>query len=138
METSLPPSITTSEPMRDLQLEVNLSAIILNDIYTIRKEMKDGSLANLIPTKLGAANKKDLNAAVEVVCDLRRSVEAMKTASAKPDNLSAYNKRFNDDVKTWTKSVGMMLIGILEYHLSSARYGMKPYTQEDTSIDFTL
>ncbi|KAI1493676.1 isoprenoid synthase domain-containing protein [Biscogniauxia mediterranea] len=137
----LPEEIMDSEAMQALWKETILLCLILNDVYSVQKEIAQGSLLNMVPAmfKNLAPEKQTLEVvSKEVDVALKGSMErfeiAAKTLSETAPDDATLNKNIQDFVE-WCR---YFTTGVLYWSLESRRYGMADCINPDGSLDIVL
>lgn len=93
----------------------------------------------MVPVKYQASTHKNLRSVVqELVEEMRRSTVAYNIAANDLDALTSKDTSLNRDMHLWLETARTSLTGCLEYHLTTKRYGMKPYLRDDGSIRLHL
>ncbi|KAI5924557.1 isoprenoid synthase domain-containing protein [Camillea tinctor] len=137
----LPEEIMDSEAMRALWKETIEVCLVLNDIYSVQKEIAQGSLLNIVPAMFKNLPpedqtlervSKDLDAALKGSID--RFEIAAKTLSETAPEDASLNKNLKDFVK-WCR---YFTTGVLYWSLESGRYGMAECINPDGTLDIVL
>ncbi|CAG9982932.1 unnamed protein product [Clonostachys byssicola] len=159
--TSIPSFIMESEEMKSLRYEENIMTILINDIYSLKKEMvpkfpsrmpfslrvnslqKYGVLTSMLPIEYNASDHKDLSRIMnQTMTRMEQSSKAFDEA-AKELKKMARSGRYDDDtivegLSSWIANSRTLLTGCLEYHLKTKRYSMDSYLQSDGTVNLTL
>ncbi|KAF3016258.1 terpene cyclase [Neopestalotiopsis sp. 37M] len=133
----LPMSVVTSEAYETLWLSTIVINSIVNDLISLKKEMRAGSVLSSVAIMFHASN--DLDLAVQLSMDhIQQLVEVYDgTAAILLDDVA-------DDVETrqaLAKVIDlfrMVNTGNLEWSLGAKRYGVTDFILEDGSIEVTL
>ncbi|KAI1502070.1 isoprenoid synthase domain-containing protein [Biscogniauxia marginata] len=137
----LPEEIMDSDSMKALWKETIYMCLVLNDIYSVQKEIAQGSLLNIVPAmfknlepenqNLGVVSR-NLKVALEE--SIQRFEAAAKTLSETALDDAPLNKKIQDFVK-WCR---YFTTGVLYWSLESRRYGMADCINADGSLSIVL
>ncbi|KAH7031685.1 isoprenoid synthase domain-containing protein [Microdochium trichocladiopsis] len=134
----LPPYLMNSAPRRSLWDETNVTISIVNDLCSLKKEMKAGGIDNVVP--LAFVCTGDVQAAIDMsMHSLRTSRERFDGAARQ---LLALADNEGDDVRRQVQDHIEVLrsncVGNLVWSLQTGRYGLAESRQADGSQQFLL
>ncbi|KAL2259793.1 hypothetical protein VTK26DRAFT_6395 [Humicola hyalothermophila] len=115
---------------------VNKLLILINELFSLQKELKDGAAANLIPITMHELNM-NLESAVRVITDdIRRSaINFDKESSASwAIVLERHGPEAADKLRQLTQAYQAIVTGVLHFSIESPRYGLLKNRQEDGSF----
>ncbi|KAI1808456.1 terpenoid synthase [Daldinia bambusicola] len=139
----LPESIMECGPMKELWKETVVMCLILNDVYSVQKEIAQASLFNLVPVMYHncSPKKQTLDAVTRgVEASLRESMRGFEQAAkalvemASDDDDAAVSR----DVQAFIKWCRYFITGVLQWSLESKRYGMADCRHKDGSLSIVL
>ncbi|KAI5920417.1 isoprenoid synthase domain-containing protein [Camillea tinctor] len=137
MTTQLPAEVMECDSMLKLWVANNDITWIINDVLSLRKEMKIGFTDSLIPIIFMTTN--DAQRA------MNEAVTAMETAKKRFDNAAGdllQSRKDDNEVYSQLKSLIQVLqsncVGALIWSLSTTRFGMSDVMNEDGSFTYKL
>ncbi|KAL2172130.1 hypothetical protein VTG60DRAFT_131 [Thermothelomyces hinnuleus] len=136
----LPNDILGSEEHAAMGRSVNKLLIIINELFSLRKELKDGSFGNLVPVTMRALNLDLEGATQALIQDIHSSINDFN------DNASAIRSRIvpgqgfgvAEQLRRLTESYQAIATTVLNFSIQSPRYGLSNYRQEDGSYAVPL
>ncbi|ORY63945.1 isoprenoid synthase domain-containing protein [Pseudomassariella vexata] len=138
LRVRLPESIMESEAMKSLWRETVIICLVLNDIYSVQKEIAQGSFFNIVPVMFKNSppeNQKDLESVTaEFMAVLEESMRTFETAVDNLTKMTADDAQLSTDTQAFIKWCRYFITGVLEWSLESRRYGMAKCIQEDGSL----
>ncbi|KAI5864558.1 terpenoid synthase [Durotheca rogersii] len=141
LKIRLPESIMDCAAMKELWKETVLICLILNDIYSVQKEIAQGSLFNLVPVmyKNCSPETQNLDTVTRQIEEtLRGSMRGFETAAAALDAETAGDAKVNEDARRFVRWCRYFTTGVLQWSLESQRYGMAKCVREDGSLEIVL
>ncbi|XDG00548.1 hypothetical protein ABKA04_000163 [Annulohypoxylon sp. FPYF3050] len=141
LKVRLPESIMESPAMRALWKETVVICFVLNDIYSVQKEIAQASLLNLVPVMFKNCDpaKQTLDTVthdVEVL--LQDSMKGFEEAATSLTEMTADDAQVSKDTQAFIKWCRYFITGVLQWSLESKRYGMAECLQEDKSLNIVL
>ncbi|KAK4232528.1 isoprenoid synthase domain-containing protein [Podospora fimiseda] len=127
------------EGMKGLEREVNRGFVFINELFSLKKELKDGALGNLAPITMHELGL-DLDGATKVVVkeleDCLRGfdekAEVLQTKAAKE------SEEMGEMMRKLVESYRAIITGTLNFSICSPRYGVLKYRKEDGSFEVEL
>ncbi|KAI2639816.1 terpenoid synthase [Hypomontagnella submonticulosa] len=141
LKIRLPESIMEGAAMKALWKETVVICLILNDIYSVQKEIAQGSLFNLVPVifKNCKPEKQSLDTVThEIEVLLRESMRGFEDAATSLGEMTSSDAQLNEEVKSFIKWCRYFITGVLQWSLESKRYGMADCLHEDGSLSIVL
>ncbi|KAI5863450.1 isoprenoid synthase domain-containing protein [Durotheca rogersii] len=131
----LPSWAMDSQEMVTMWREITSICMLINDVYSLKKELGHGVIQNAIPILVSSLQEQDLAHAVEILAQkIEHSIalfdETLKTLHCR---FSERGER-PDDLIQYADACRMIATGLLEWLLTSPRYGMHRYVQPDGSV----
>ncbi|KAI1661663.1 terpenoid synthase [Daldinia decipiens] len=141
LKIRLPESIMECDPMKELWKETIVMCLILNDIYSVQKEITQASLFNLVPVmyKNCSPEKKTLDTVTSgIEAALRESMRGFEEAAKALVEMASDNAEVSRDVQAFIKWCRYFITGVLQWSLESKRYGMADCLHKDGSLSIVL
>ncbi|KAI1374941.1 terpenoid synthase [Hypoxylon crocopeplum] len=141
LKIRLPESIMESEAMKALWKETVIICLILNDIYSVQKEIAQGSLFNIVPVmfKNCSPEKQSLDTVThDIEVALRESMKRFEGAATSLSETVSSDTQLDKDVQSFIKWCRYFITGVLQWSLESRRYGMADCLHEDGSLSIVL
>ncbi|KAK0672007.1 isoprenoid synthase domain-containing protein [Cercophora samala] len=136
----LPGEVLGWEEVRNMEVMVNKSFVLVNELFSLKKELKDGPATNLIPIAMHDGNC-DLAWTVKRLMDDYvywgsefRNIAARLRARVEEE----YGGEIMEMVEKTIEAYEAVVTGILEFSVQSPRYGMKQYEREDGYFEIPL
>ncbi|KAI1451771.1 terpenoid synthase [Annulohypoxylon moriforme] len=131
---SLPDGLAWCEEVRVLRLETSFQPLLCNDLYSLKKEMKEDTPTNLVPIMVAETGKS-----LDVV--VHELVEQMYSSARKFDVAAAslrekglkYNEDVQENIRMFIRAFETFQTGCFKFFMDSKRFGVKEYKQEDGS-----
>ncbi|KAI0840386.1 terpenoid synthase [Hypoxylon sp. FL0890] len=141
LKVRLPESIMESAPMKALWRETVVICFILNDVYSVQKEIAQDSLLNLVPVvyKNCPPEKQTLDTVtqdIEVL--LQQALRGFEEAAVSLSEMTASDAKQSQDTQAFIKWCRYFITGVQQWSLESRRYGMAECLNEDKSLDIVL
>ncbi|KAI0110623.1 terpenoid synthase [Hypoxylon sp. NC0597] len=135
----LPDGLAWCEEVSIMRTEASFQPLVCNDLYSLKKEMKDATPTNLIPIMIAESGIS----LESIVCEL---VEQMYSSARKFDaaaaSLRAKGREYDDSVQEhidmFIKAFESFQTGCFKFFMNSRRFGVKDYEQEDGSYFIPL
>ncbi|KAI1452102.1 terpenoid synthase [Annulohypoxylon moriforme] len=141
LKVRLPESIMESPAMRALWKETVVICFVLNDIYSVQKEIAQASLLNLVPVMFKNCDptKQTLDTVTQdIEVMLRDSMKGFEDAAASLTEMTSDDEQVSKDTQSFIKWSRYFITGVLQWSLESRRYGMAECLQEDGSLNIVL
>ncbi|KAI0850930.1 terpenoid synthase [Daldinia vernicosa] len=141
LKVRLPETIMECAPMKDLWKETVVMCLILNDIYSVQKEIAQASLFNLVPVmyKNCSPEKQTLDTVTRgIEAALRESMKGFEEAAKALGEMASDNAEVSRDVQAFIKWCRHFITGVLQWSLESKRYGMADCLHKDGSLSIVL
>ncbi|KJZ71670.1 hypothetical protein HIM_08931 [Hirsutella minnesotensis 3608] len=135
----LPAWVVDSKEMRTIWEETTMLCLIINDFYSIEKEMASGTLQNLVSVMYHWNKARNMDLVVsDIMGMLEASRESFEKAFRVLDAKTKNNEQLNNDMRVCVGNCRTFVTGLIEWSLRSGRYKMYRYLQKDGSVDITL
>ncbi|KAI1212333.1 terpenoid synthase [Annulohypoxylon truncatum] len=141
LKVRLPESIMESPAMKALWKETVVICFVLNDIYSVQKEIAQASLLNLVPVMFKNCDpeKQTLDTVThDIEITLRDSMKGFEDAAASLTEITSHDSQVSKDTQSFIKWCRYFITGVLQWSLESKRYGMAECLQEDGSLNIVL
>ncbi|KAI0969919.1 isoprenoid synthase domain-containing protein [Xylaria arbuscula] len=138
VQVQLPPSFVQSEAYSTLWVTTVVINSIINDLISLKKEMKAQSVVNSVAILFHQHN--DLDIAVKMSLDHTSQLIALFDRTAE-DVLSSSNTFDASELDAISQIIDLMRTvntGNLEWSLQAKRYGVAPYMTENGAIEVIL
>ncbi|KAL2266157.1 hypothetical protein VTJ83DRAFT_5509 [Remersonia thermophila] len=134
-DITLPHEIFRSKEHVEMGVCVNKLLILINELFSLKKELKDGAFGNLLPITMRELGT-DLEGAVHhIIQDIDRCIQdydrhasTMRSAAAQrhPESLGQVEKLI--------AAYQCIATAVLNFSINSPRYGLAKYRQADGSF----
>ncbi|KAL2162117.1 hypothetical protein VTH06DRAFT_7902 [Thermothelomyces fergusii] len=139
-DIDLPTDVLGSEEHAAVRRSANKLMIIINELFSLRKELRDGAFGNLVPITMRALGTDLEGATQALVQDIHSSIKDFD------DNASALRSRIApehdagvaEQLRRLTESYQGYATAVLNFSIQSPRYGLSKYRQEDGSYAVPL
>ncbi|KAI2627117.1 terpenoid synthase [Xylaria nigripes] len=142
LKMRLPESIMDCEAMRSLWRETIYICLILNDVYSVQKEILQGSLLNLVTVmfkNICQADQIDMQAVSRNLdTALAESMDRFESAVTGLDEISAQDATLQGNIRDYVKWCRYFITGVLYWSLESRRYGMAKSINADGTLSIVL
>ncbi|XXH04947.1 mitofusin [Hypoxylon texense] len=141
LKIRLPETIMECAAMKALWNETVIICLILNDIYSVQKEIAQGSLFNIVPVmfKNCGREKQSLDrVSYEIEVALQESMKRFEDAVISLGETASTDEQLSKDVQSFIKWCRYFITGVLQWSLESRRYGMAKCRHEDGSLSIVL
>ncbi|EHK18342.1 uncharacterized protein TRIVIDRAFT_225657 [Trichoderma virens Gv29-8] len=131
---SLPNEIVESAPMKTIWREITRLCMMINDIYSCQKELRSGVIQNIIPVIAYASGTDDISTATQEFMHIfQTSVTTFEEAFQVLKALAYPDPNLSEDIQKYIQNCQTITTGLLEWMLSSERYGITKHLQADGS-----
>ncbi|GAW19686.1 hypothetical protein ANO14919_091750 [Xylariales sp. No.14919] len=137
----LPETVMECAAMKALWRETIYICLILNDVYSVQKEIAQGSLLNIVPVmfknmkldqKSIEAVSKDLDVA------LKETMERFEDAADALGKIAPEDAELHGNILDFIKWCRYFTTGVLYWSLESRRYGMAKCINPDGTLSIVL
>ncbi|KAF3358074.1 Heat shock factor protein 4 [Verticillium dahliae VDG1] len=133
----LPQHIMNSQARRDVWREANIAIIIVNDILSLKKELRTMCLINAVSALMKEG--MDLQGSVdELLVRLVDSVARFDAAASVLDRATEQSPMLNMTVRRYCDACRTMVTATYEFSLVSARYMLPEFVAPDGSVHIPL
>ncbi|KAI0173227.1 terpenoid synthase [Hypoxylon sp. FL1284] len=130
----LPGNLAWCDEVKTMRLEASAQPITCNDLYSLKKEVMEGTPTNLVPIMI-ATSGASLDSVVHEL--IEQMYASAKRFDAAADSLRAkgreYDANVQEQVEMFIKAFETFQTGCFEFFMNSKRFGLKDYKQEDGS-----
>ncbi|KAK8877758.1 Presilphiperfolan-8-beta-ol synthase [Apiospora arundinis] len=139
-DTHLPAELAWCEEVRIMRLEMSLQPILCNDLFSLKKEMREGTASNLVPITIHEKGDSLESAVDQVVDQMYASAERFEAAAA---SLRAKASQYEEqntrrELERFIAALESFQTGCFRFYMESRRFGILQYRQEDGSFDIPL
>ncbi|KAK7973604.1 hypothetical protein PG989_015452 [Apiospora arundinis] len=139
-DTHLPAELAWCEEVRIMRLEMSLQPILCNDLFSLKKEMREGTASNLVPITIHEKGDSLESAVDQVVDQMYASAERFEAAAA---SLRAKASQYEEqntrrELERFIAAFESFQTGCFRFYMESRRFGILQYRQEDGSFDIPL
>ncbi|KAI0880518.1 terpenoid synthase [Annulohypoxylon maeteangense] len=136
---SLPDGLAWCEEVRVLRLETSFQPLLCNDLYSLKKEMKEDTPTNLVPIMVAETGRS-----LDVI--VHELVEQMYSSARKFDIAAAslrekgldYDENVQRNIEMFIRAFETFQTGCFKFFMDSKRFGVKEYKQKDGSYVIPL
>ncbi|KAI0972277.1 terpenoid synthase [Xylaria arbuscula] len=138
LKIRLPESIMCCDTMTVLWEETTRLCIVLNDIYSAKKEMAQGSLLNIVPVIFHDIKDENRNH-LDVVSQrldimLKDAMMKFEATARELGDMAPTDSQLNEDILEFIKWCRYYVTACLYWTLESRRYGMTTCTNADGTL----
>ncbi|KAL7930144.1 isoprenoid synthase domain-containing protein [Trichoderma chlorosporum] len=131
---SLPNEIVESAPMKVIWREITRLCMMINDIYSCQKELRSGVIQNIIPVIAYASGTDDIGTVTQEFMHIfQASANTFEEAFRVLKALASPDPKLSEDIQKYVENCQTITTGLLEWMLSSERYGIAKHLQADGS-----
>ncbi|KAM6483765.1 isoprenoid synthase domain-containing protein [Trichoderma sp. SZMC 28011] len=131
---SLPDEIVESAPMKVIWKEITRLCMMINDIYSCQKELRSGVIQNIIPVIAYASGTDDIGTVTQEFMHIfQTSVNTFEEAFQVLKALASPDSKLSEDIQKYIENCQTITTGLLDWMLSSERYGVTKHLQADGS-----
>ncbi|KAK3899372.1 (-)-delta-cadinene synthase [Staphylotrichum tortipilum] len=136
----VPADVLESDELRVMGVCVNKLLILINELFSLKKELKDGAFGNLVPITMRASNLDLEVAAKSIVQDIYDCIRDFDSNSSviKTTFVAGQQPSVADQVHQLIQAYQAIATTVLHFSIVSPRYGLLKEQQEDGSFLFTL
>ncbi|KAJ8122618.1 hypothetical protein ONZ43_g1228 [Nemania bipapillata] len=142
LKIRLPESVMEDPAMKALWRETVYICLILNDVYSVQKEILQGSLLNIVPVIFKNMKQEDQKSmeAVSRHLDiaLRETMERFEAAVEELSKIAPEDAELHGNILSFIKWCRYFITGVLYWSLESRRYGMAKCINADGSLNIVL
>ncbi|KAI1177814.1 terpenoid synthase [Nemania sp. FL0916] len=138
----LPETVMNCKAMKALWKETVQICLILNDVYSAQKEIKQGSLLNLVPVmfkNVECEGQESLDAvSKDLDLVLKEAMEGFEGAASDLGEVARGDAQLQSNLISYIKWCRYFITGVLHWSLGSSRYGMAKCINADGSLSILL
>ncbi|KAL2136446.1 hypothetical protein VTI74DRAFT_3679 [Chaetomium olivicolor] len=137
---TLPKDVLEAKELAAMGLSVNKLLILINELFSLKKELKDGAFGNLIPITMRSLGL-DLEAAVNnVVQDIHSCIRDFEDSSSALQTTATreHGQDVASQLRLLIEAYQAIATTVLKFSVQSPRYGLLKDRQEDGSFLVTL
>ncbi|KAI1098059.1 terpenoid synthase [Jackrogersella minutella] len=135
----LPDDLAWCDEVRVMRIEASFQPLLCNDLYSLKKEIKENTPTNLVPIMIAESGRSLDSIVHELVEKMYSSAGKFDTAAA---SLRAKGCRYDDTVREsinmFIKAFESFQTGCFKFFMNSRRFGVREYEQEDGSYIIPL
>ncbi|KAI1361064.1 terpenoid synthase [Xylaria arbuscula] len=141
LKIRLPEPIMECAAMRSLWRETIYICLILNDVYSVQKEIVQGSLLNIVPVmfhnmKQDQRNMDAVSRDLDVA--LEETMERFEAAAEELEVMAPEGSELRSNILNFIKWCRYFITGVLYWSLESRRYGMAKCINADGTLSIVL
>ncbi|KAF3013934.1 terpene cyclase [Neopestalotiopsis sp. 37M] len=138
-DTKLPMELAWSEEVMAMRTETSFQPCVCNDLFSLKKEICERSVTNLIPIMMAHSQKSLDDVMSELIGQLYASAERFDTAAAA---LRAKGKRYDSAIQSqlerFIQTFETFQTGCFTFYVRSRRFKILDYKKEDESFEIPL
>ncbi|KAI0196365.1 isoprenoid synthase domain-containing protein [Astrocystis sublimbata] len=142
LKMRLPETVMDSAAMRALWKETIYICLILNDVYSVQKEIVQGSLLNLVPVMFKHMRREDQRNMDAVSSNLdialKETIDRFEAAAEELSAIAPEDGQLHGNILDFIKWCRYFITGVLYWSLESRRYGMAKCVNADGTLSITL
>ncbi|KAI0537920.1 terpenoid synthase [Xylaria digitata] len=141
LKIRLPEEVMECAAMKALWKETIYICLILNDVYSVQKEIGQGSLLNIVPVmfKNMKHDQKSMEAVSrELDIALKETMERFEAAAEALGKISPEDAKLHGNILDFIKWCRYFITGVLYWSLESRRYGMAKCINADGTLSIVL
>ncbi|KAK5626974.1 hypothetical protein RRF57_002689 [Xylaria bambusicola] len=141
LKIRLPETIMECAVMQSLWRETVYICLILNDVYSVQKEILQGSLLNIVPVKFhnmkqGQRNMDAVSRDLDLT--LKETMERFEAAAEEFAAMAPEDSELHGNILDYIKWCRYFITGVLYWSLESRRYGMAKCINADGTLSIRL
>ncbi|KAI0522057.1 terpenoid synthase [Xylaria bambusicola] len=139
LKIRLPETIMECAVMRSLWRETVYICLILNDVYSVQKEILQGSLLNIVPVIFHNMKRGEMDAVSrDLDVTLKESMERFEAAAEEFRAMAPEDSELHGNILNYIKWCRYFITGVLYWSLESRRYGMAKCINADGTLSIRL
>ncbi|KAH9992376.1 terpenoid synthase [Xylariaceae sp. FL0662B] len=141
LKIRLPESLMESAAMKSLWKETIVICLILNDVFSVQKEIAQNSYFNLVPVMFKNCDPKEQHLDTvtrELEELLQGTMGRFEEAATSLLEATSSDAQLNKNIQDYIKWCRYFTTGVLQWSLESRRYGMAECRNKDGSLDIVL
>ncbi|CAH0042737.1 unnamed protein product [Clonostachys rhizophaga] len=128
----LPEWVTQSAEMGCMWKSISVICMLINDIYSLQKELRNGVAQSAIPILWSASEPNDLDPIVQnLLREIEGAITSFDQATASLGHQYEMKGRSSSDLRAYADACRHIATGLWRWTLSSPRYNMPKYLQPD-------
>ncbi|KAI1164843.1 terpenoid synthase [Nemania serpens] len=142
LKIRLPEEVMEGAAMKALWKETIYICLILNDVYSVQKEIIQGSLLNLVPVMFknmepeGRMNMDAVSRDLDIF--LKETMERFEAAAEELGQIAPEDAQLHGNILDFIKWCRYFITGVLYWSLESRRYGMAKCINADGTLSIVL
>ncbi|KAK8070374.1 terpenoid synthase, partial [Apiospora hydei] len=142
-DTHLPPELAWCEEVRVMRFEMSLQPILCNDLFSLKKEMAEGTASNLVPITIHEKDDSLESAVDQVVDQMYASAERFEAAAGSLRaralrQQDSYDEKTREELDRFIGTFESFQTGCFRFYMDSRRFGILQYRKEDGSFEIPL
>ncbi|KAI0465680.1 terpenoid synthase [Xylaria cf. heliscus] len=142
LKIRLPETVMECAAMKSLWRETIYICLILNDVYSVQKEIYQGSLLNIVPVMFKNMRQEDQKSmeAVSKGLDiaLKETMDRFEAAVKDLSEIAPEDAQLHGNILDYIKWCRYFITGVLYWSLESRRYGMAKCINADGTLSIVL
>ncbi|KAI0390729.1 terpenoid synthase [Xylariaceae sp. FL0594] len=142
LKIRLPEEVMECAAMKALWRETVYICLILNDVYSVQKEIVQGSLLNVVPVmfhNLSDEYKKSMDAvSKDLDVALQETMDRFETAAKQLGEIRPEDAELHGNILDFVLWCRYFITGVLYWSLESRRYGMAKCINADGTLSIPL
>ncbi|KAJ2987460.1 hypothetical protein NUW58_g4493 [Xylaria curta] len=142
LKMRLPEPVMEGAAMKALWRETIYICLILNDVYSVQKEIRQGSLLNIVPVMFKNtkhAYKKSMETvSTDLQILLKETMERFEAAAQELSEIAPGDAVLHGNILEFIKWCRYFITGVLYWSLESRRYGMAKCVNADGTLSIVL
>lgn len=138
-DTHLPAELAWCDEVRVMRFEMSLQPILCNDLFSLKKEMRESTASNLVPITIREKGDSLESAVDQVVDQMYTSAERFEAAAS---SLRARSHQYDENTRAeLVRFIGTFesfQTGCFRFYMESRRFGIMEYRREDGGFDIPL
>ncbi|KAL7629801.1 hypothetical protein AAE478_001324 [Parahypoxylon ruwenzoriense] len=135
----LPDALAYGEEVKVLRVETSFQPLLCNDLYSLKKEMREDTPTNLIPIMIAQTGMSLDSVIQELVEQMYSSARKFEAAAASLRTKGRdYDENTQKQLEMFIRAFESFQTGCFKFFMNSRRFGVKNYNQEDGSYIIPL
>ncbi|KAK7916839.1 terpenoid synthase [Apiospora marii] len=138
-DTHLTAELAWCDEVNVMRFEMSLQPILCNDLFSLKKEMREGTASNLVPITLHEKGGSLAAAVGQVVDQMYASAERFEAAAAALRAKSLrYDEKTQEELGRFVATFESFQTGCFRFYMESRRFGIMEFRREDGSFEIPL
>ncbi|KAJ5630144.1 terpenoid synthase [Penicillium herquei] len=139
----VPDTIIDTAPMQSLWNESTTLSYLFNDLYSVQKELAEGSVLNMVPVlywndQHGLQTPSLKKVTGDIMKIVRESMEAFEAAAESLEASTRGDAQLSSQIASFIEGCRYFTTGQIAWYCETSRYGMAELLDKDGSADFVL